>query len=114
MGFLERKLQEGEDQAGRVINGYRQLLDDSEETASIKAMITSGSPADSAGRRAADVHRALFKTALADPGVKYVAKSKTRSGVVEQFCVALWRKHLGEDDEGYRAMIIELGIVQSK
>lgn len=111
MGFLERKMQEAEDQAARLLAGYRQLLDDSEETASIKAMVTSGAAAGTVGQRAADAHRDLFKKALASPDVKHVAKSNTRSAIVEQFCVALWRKHLG-DDGGYQVMIQELGIIK--
>lgn len=111
MGFLERKMQEAEDQAGRLISGYRQLLDTSEETASIKNMVTSGAPAGSIGHRAADAHRALFKQALESPDVKQLSKSKSRAAMVEHFCVALWRKHLGEDG-GYQAMIQELGLVK--
>lgn len=113
MGFLERKMQEAEDQAARLLAGYRQLLDDSEETATIKGMVTSGTAAGVIGKRAADTHRDLFKTALASPDVKHVAKSNTRAAIVEQFCVAMWRKHLG-DDGGYQVMVQELGIIKSQ
>lgn len=113
MGFLERKMQEAEDQAARLLAGYRQLLDDSEETVSIKAMVTSGAAAGSIGHRAAGAHRDLFKKALASPDVKHVAKSSTRAAIVEQFCVAMWRKHLG-DDGGYQVMVQELGIIKNQ
>lgn len=113
MGFLERKMQDAEDQAGRLIEGYRQLLNDSDETAAIKGMVASGAPDDTVGKRAADAHRALFKRALESADVKQVSKSKTRSAIVEQFCVALWRKHLGEGGGGYQAMVQELGLAKA-
>lgn len=111
MGFLEKKLLEAEEQAGRMINDYRELLAGSDETVSIRRMVSTGAPAGSVGQRAADAHRSLFKQLLEGTDVKQVSKSKSRSAVVEQFCIALWRKHLG--DGGYREMTVALGIVKT-
>lgn len=111
MGFLEKRLLDAEEQAGRMLDDYREMLASSDETASIRRMVSAGAPAGSIGQRAADAHLVLFKQLLERTDVKQVSKSKSRSSVVEQFCIALWRKHLG--DEGYREMTVALGIVKT-
>lgn len=112
MGFLEKKLEQGEQQAGELIQGYRVMLEDSPETQSIKQMVSSGAPAGSIGQRAADAHKILYRNLLANSSAKFVIRSKSRSHVVELFCIALWRKHLG--DAPYHAMTKQLGLLQSK
>lgn len=110
MGFFEKKLKQAEGDAEKLITDYMKLLEGSSEAGSIKQMARKGAPATSIGNRAADTHKSLFATLLANADKTSLLKSQTRQQIVEQFCVALWRKWLGDDS--YREMTKALGMLQ--
>lgn len=97
MGFFDKKMKEAEGDAEKLIIDYMKLLESSTEAASIKQMARKAAPASSIGDRAADTHRALFKQLLGSADKTSLLRSQTRRQIVEQFCVALWRKWLGDD-----------------
>lgn len=111
MSFFDKKMKEAEDDAEKMIKQYMELLADSGEANSVKQMARSGAPATSIGDRAGDVHKALFAKLLANADKTSLLKSKTRQQIVEQFCVALWRKWIG--DEPFAAMTKSLKLLQS-
>ncbi|HEX2054042.1 MAG TPA: hypothetical protein VHJ78_10000 [Actinomycetota bacterium] len=110
MGFFDKKLKQAEGDAEKLINQYMKLLDGSSEAASIKQMARKGAPSSSIGNRAADTHKSLFSTLLSNAEKTSLLRSATRKQIVEQFCIALWRRHLGDD--GYREMTKSLGLLQ--
>ena len=111
MGFFDKKMKEAEDDAEKLITDYMKLLESSAEAASIKQMARKAAPASSIGDRAADTHKALFKQLLNEADKTSLLKSKTRRQIVEQFCVALWRKWLG--DGAYMEMTKSLKMIQA-
>lgn len=112
MGFFDKKMQEAEGDAEKLIKDYMVLLQKSSEASSVKQMAKKAAPTTSVGDRAADTHRALFAELLRDADKTSLLKSKTRQQIVEQFCVALWRKWLGDD--AYREMTKSLKMIQPK
>jgi|SRR5688572_2465442 hypothetical protein len=111
MGFFDKKMKEAEGDAEKLITDYMKLLEASTEAASIKQMARKAAPATSIGDRAADTHRALFKQLLSNADKSSLLRSKTRQQIVEQFCVALWRKWLGDD--AYLEMTKSLKMLQA-
>ena len=111
MGFFDKKMKEAEDDAEKLIKDYIVLLDGSAEAASIKQMARNAAPASSVGDRAADTHKTLFANLLQNAEKTSLLKSKTRQQIVEQFCVALWRKWIGDDS--YREMTRSLKMIQT-
>lgn len=109
MSFFDKKMKEAEGDAEKLITDYMKLLETSTEAASLRQMARNAAPATSIGDRAADTHKALFKQLLRDADRTRLLKSKTRQSIVEQFCVALWRKFLGDD--AYREMTKSLKMV---
>jgi hypothetical protein len=112
MGFFDKKMKEAEGDAEKLIKDYMVLLDNSAEAASIKQMARKAAPAGSVGDRAADTHKTLFAALLKDADKTSLLKSTTRRQIVEQFCVALWRKWIGDD--AYAAMTKSLKLIQPK
>lgn len=112
MGFFDKKMKEAEGDAEKLIKDYMVLLDGSAEAASIKQMARKGAPAGSVGDRAADTHKTLFAVLLKDADKTSLLKSTTRRQIVEQFCVALWRKWIGDD--AYAEMTKSLKLIQPK
>jgi hypothetical protein len=112
MGFFDKKMKEAEDDAEKLIKDYMVLLEKSSEASSVKQMAKKAAPTTSVGDRAADTHKALFAELLRDADKTSLLKSKTRQQIVEQFCVALWRKWLGDD--AYREMTKSLKLIQPK
>lgn len=112
MGFFDKKMKEAEGDAEKLIKDYMVLLDGSAEAASIKQMARKSAPAGSVGDRAADTHKTLFATLLKDADKSSLLKSTTRRQIVEQFCVALWRKWIGDD--AYAEMTKSLKLIQPK
>lgn len=110
MSFFDKKVKQAEDDAEKLIKDYMKLLDGSSEAASIKQMARKGAPTTSIGNRAADTHKALFATLMANAEKTSLLKSKTRQSIVEQFCIALWRKWLGDDS--YQEMTRSLKLIQ--
>lgn len=110
MSFLDRKMKQAEDQAEKLISDYGQMLRSSPEAASIRQMVATGAPATSVAGRAAGAHQALFKALIANSDARSLLRSKTRTQILEQFCIALWRKLMG--DAAYRAMTQQLGLRQ--
>ncbi len=111
MGFFDKKMQEAEGDAEKLIKDYMVLLEGSGEAASIKQMARSGAPSTSIGNRAADTHKSLFATLMSNADKTSLLKSATRRSIVEQFCVALWRKWLG--DQSYGEMTKALKMTQA-
>ncbi|CAN5798088.1 hypothetical protein BH23ACT12_BH23ACT12_07150 [soil metagenome] len=112
MGFFDKKMKEAEDDAEKLIKDYIVLLDKSSEASSVKQMAQKGAPVSSIGDRAADTHKALFAELLRDADKTSLLRSKTRQQIVEQFCVALWRKWIGDDP--YREMTKSLKMIQPR
>jgi hypothetical protein len=110
MGFFDKKMKEAEGDAEKLIKDYMVLLEGSSEAASIKQMARSGAPPTSIANRAADTHKSLFATLMNDAEKTSLLKSATRRQIVEQFCVALWRKWLG--DQSYAEMTKALKMIQ--
>lgn len=110
MSFVDRKMKQAEEQAEKLIADYGHMLRSSPEAASVKQMAAAGEPAASVGDRAAGAHKALFKALIANSDARSLLRSKTRAQVLEQFCIALWRKLMAED--AYRAMTQQLGLRQ--
>jgi hypothetical protein len=112
MGFFDKKMKEAEGDAEKLIKDYMVLLDGSAEAASIKQMARKAAPAGSVGDRAADTHKTLFATLMKNADKTSLLKSTTRRQIVEQFCVALWRKWIGDD--AYAEMTKSLKLIQPK
>lgn len=110
MSFFDKKVKQAEDDAEKLIKDYMKLLQSSTEAASIKQMARNAAPPTSVGNRAADTHKALFADLLRDADKTSLLKSKTRQQIVEQFCIALWRKYIGDDC--YHAMTKTLNLIQ--
>lgn len=110
MGFFDKRMKAAEDDAEKLIKDYMVLLEASTDAASIKQMARNAAPAGSIGDRAADTHRSLFAALLKDADKTSLLKSTTRQQIVEQFCVALWRKWIGDD--GFAAMTKSLKLIQ--
>ncbi len=110
MSFFEKKMKQAEGDAEKLIKDYMKLLDASTEAASIKQMARNAAPATSVGNRAADTHKSLFADLMSNAEKTSLLKSKTRQQIVEQFCIALWRKYIGDDS--YAAMTKSLKLIQ--
>ena len=110
MRFFEKKIKQAEDDAEKLIKDYMKLLDASGEASSIKQMARSGAPASSVGDRAANTHKSLFADLMRNADRTPLLKSRTRQQIVEQFCVALWRKWIG--DASFHEMTKSLKMVR--
>ena len=96
MRFFEKKIKQAEDEAEKLIKDYMKLLDGSGDASSVKQMARNGAPASSVGDRAANAHKTLFADLMRNADKTPLLRSKTRLQIVEQFCVALWRKWIGD------------------
>lgn len=111
MSFFDKKMKQAQDDTERLIHEYVKLVEGSAEAGSVKQMARKGAPASSVGERAADVHKTLFAGLLGQPARTRLLKSRSRAKIVEHFCVALWRKWLG--DGAYEAMTKSLNLSQT-
>jgi hypothetical protein len=99
--FFEKKMKQAQDETEKLINEYARALDASPDASSIKTMVKAGAPAGSIADRAVTTHRALFSKVMAGARPKLLKQTR-RVQIIEQFCVALWGRHLG--DAPYRAL----------
>ena len=101
-GIIDRMAQRAEDEASLLLGRYREMLSSSAEARSIKAAASENS-GTSVAERAFRAHRQIFAQVLESaPGLSLV-KSKQRVRMVEQFCLAMWVKFVGQDR--YQAMV---------
>jgi hypothetical protein len=102
MKYFEKKMKQAEDETEKLIDEYSRALNSSPDASSIKTMVKAGAPATSIADRALDTHKSLFAKVMAGAPPKLVKETR-RVQIIEQFCVTLWGRHLG--DAPYRALI---------
>ncbi len=102
MQFFDKLVQQAQEETEKLINDYARALNASPDASSIKTMVKAGAPASSIADRAITTHKTLFAKVMAGARPKLLKQTR-RVQIIEQFCIALWGKHLG--DAPYRALV---------
>jgi hypothetical protein len=102
MRYFDKKVQQAQDETTKLINDYAGALKASPEAKSIKSMMDTGVSAASLADRAFKVHSSLFSKVMGGAPPKLLKETR-RVLIIEQFCLQLWAKMLGEGP--YRAML---------
>lgn len=102
MRYFDKKIQQAQDETTKLINDYATALKASADAKSIKSMMDTKSSDRAVADRAFTVHRALFSSVMAGARPKLLKETR-RVLIIEQFCLQLWGKMLGEGP--YRAML---------
>lgn len=109
MGYFDEKMKVAEAQTEKLIADYALALNSHQDTSSLKTMVAAGAPATSIADRAAGVHQTLFKALLANADAPQVLKSKQRVRIIEQFCLAVLGKVIGNGPYKVLLEITNLG-----
>src|SRR5688500_14437309 len=94
MQYFEKKMKQAQDETEKLIAEYARALNSSPDLGSIKSMVKGEAPASSIADRAMGAHRSLFTKVMAGAPPKLLKQAR-RVKIIEQFCVALWGRHLG-------------------
>lgn len=108
MGYFDEKMKVAEAQTEKLIADYARALNAHQDTSSLKTMVAAGAPASSIADRAAGMHKTLFKALLANADAPQVLKSKQRIRIIEQFCLAVLGKIIGNGP--YQVLLQKTGI----
>jgi hypothetical protein len=94
MQYFEKKMKEAQDETEKLIGDYARALNSSPDLGSIKNMVKGEAPAGSIADRAMGAHRTLFEKVMAGARPKLLKQTR-RVQIIEQFCLALWGRYLG-------------------
>jgi hypothetical protein len=106
MNFFDRKVQQAQDEATKLLAEYAKALSLSPEAGSIKTMTAAGAPATSIADRAANTHRTVFAQVMSGAPPKLLKEAR-RVQIIEQFCLSMWGKYLNKG--AYEQLLKKLG-----